>query len=324
MIVDDFLQKMSFTLKRLQARQPDPLASSGMHALYQAAREGETIFFSEGTSRMLLEKVAHFEETIQEVQERYGQVEDVAITESLFKRGAWIVFPSPMFPQSICPVSALFCFMPSQYLETGKDKYLLYLVDQKADVAYMLSSVPNEAWQFDAQYHQCHACQREYGVIIPCDTCKALLLVWSEVFAIASIITVQYLAERRYEEKTFITMRRVPREKNSKKMRAQAIKRTVKVIDANEIVIPVPPPDDSQHTKGERGSWLIPALEENRVEYIEKRTRPFIRTYRHERYKASGLQGQTTTFPEGIVRKQPVLKDRQHIKKVKASKYGDS
>lgn len=323
MIVDDFLQNMSFTLKRIQARHPDPLASSGMHALYQAAQQGETIFFSEGTSRMLLEKVAHFEKTIREVQEQYGQVEDVAITEALFKRGAWIVFPSPMFPQSVCPVSALFCFMPSQYLETGKDKYLLYLIDQKADVAYLLSSALGEAWQFDAQYHQCRSCQREYGVIIPCDTCKALLLVWSEVFAIASIITVQYLAERRYEEKTVTTIRRVPREKNSKKTRTQAIKRTVKIIDANEIVIPVSPPD-SHHTKVERGSWLIPALEDGRVEYIEKRTRPFTRIYRHERYKASGLQGQTATFPEGIVRKQPVLKDRQHIKKVKASKYGDT
>lgn len=322
MIIDEFLDKISLTAKRIQAHTPDPLVTSGLHALNQAARVGDILFFTEGTVRMLAEKSAHFEETVQEVYARYGEVDISATAESIFHRGVWIVFPAPMLLEPSPPIAALFCFVPSCYVATGKDAFLLYLIDPSADVAYMLVSQPGGGvWEFEAPFHQCSLCQRKHGTILPCPSCQSTLLVWSEVFAVASIIALQYLAERRYEEKRITSTRRVPREKHAKKSRTQVMYHTVKVIDANEIILPLPQPDSS-HIKEERGSWLQPALAEGNVVYKERRTRPFIRTYHHERYRESGLQGKTVEFPEGVKRMQPMLKSKgKRVTKVKASLY---
>ena len=62
-------------------------------------------------------------------------------------------------------------------------------------------------------------------------------------------------------------------------------------------------------------------LIEKFLQYEEIRTRPFQRTYRHERYV--NVRGQILRFPEGITRKQPMNPENvgRKVIKVKASLY---
>ena len=322
LLIDEFLRKMSTTAASVLAKAHDPLVSSGITALLQGVRASDKIYFSESTMKMLSEKLDHFDEVCEEIMARFPDARDQIgeITErALSHAGIWIEFSKPIaFP---VPIVAMFCFVPSRYLETGRDKNHLYLISQDAEVYSLITCVPDHAWEYEKAYHRCptQQCAEEYGVQVLCEACRAILIGWSSIFTLAAIIAGQYLAVTRYEEREFTSARRVPRQ-HSGKTKAIVTKRVFKVIDANEILIEIPMLTPVEP----RGSWLIDAIAEGDVEYMEKRTRPFERQYRHPRY--INMQGKSTSFPEGIVRRQPVRKslEGQRVTKVVASEYEEA
>jgi len=317
LLIDKFLQKMQNVASPLSR---DPLVSSGLNALAQAVRKADVVYFSQSTMKMLWEKLDQFDEICDEVLARSSETSLQSTAECMV--GAWIEFSESIaFP---VPIAAMFAFVPSQYLDTGKDKNHLYLISKDADVYSLLSCAPGEAWQLDNAFHRCptRQCTEEYGVTLLCETCNAILVGWSSIFTLSAIIANQYLAATRYEEREFTSVRRVPR-KHGGKTKAIVSKRVFKVIDANEILIEVPATDEeeSERTSESRDSWLLDALAQGNVEYRDVRTRPFVRQYRHPRYV--NMQGKSTSFPDGVVRRQPVKKslEGQRITKVVASEY---
>lgn len=323
LLVDAVIEQYKKGIFDLQTRNiSSPLATSGIKALAEAIRSSEKILFAPSTMRMLSDK--KYDEVIDEVDGLIaGASRDQIVQELLHRASAftsgWIEFYKPIkFPVEI---SAMFCYRPSHFLETGKDSYQLLLVDQFADVPYLMEARENMEWCFLPTFHQCRMCRRENKTIIPCDLCKSVLVTWSQIFALSMIIAGQYLAAMRYEEKIFSGIRRTPRQHNEKKVKKQHVSYQFKVIDANEIIIPVSHPEQSEHDV--RGSWVEEAKGQGNLVYIETHTRPFQRTYRNERYAASGLMGTTVKFAEGITRQQPRRKDLvgKHVTKVKASDY---
>jgi len=319
LLVDVFLEQHGKAITRAHAKVQDRLLASASFALLQAVRTGEKISFAQSTMDMLMDCLKNYDDVIAGLSAQHDPDGFSKITDTMFHRGAWIEFYKPM-KVGDATFSALFCFVPSYYLETGKDAYHFYLIDNLGDIAELLSAqTAGEAWAFDPYLHECRECERVDGKLAPCERCGHVLIFLSKLFVLCSLIASQSLAERTYEVQERTGMRRVQREK-SKKERRIAVKHLFKVIDANEIIIPVlAPEEERRHEKGE--SWVALAQEENDLVYEEMHTRPFSRVYRHPRY--THMQGQTTDFPQGIARMQPRKKSLlgKHITKVKASKY---
>jgi hypothetical protein len=316
LLIDTFIEKLRSITQRALNKIDHPYAFSGMHAFAQAAQLCDKILFSESTMRMLLDKLAHYEETVKEVLAHLPSGEPNMAHISLSSadtRGVWI-----QFHQAIDQIAALLLFVPSVYVKTGKDQEQLYLIDEKADIVHVLECVPGEHWSYLAEFHLCPLCERQDGTLTPCEACWQYLIRWSEIMALVAIIANQYLATMRYEEKEVTSMRRVPRQKSPGKERRIPVKHIYKVIDANEILVQVAPPEEEDRSTGEkRESWV----NDGDVIREEITTRPFIRTYRHPRYV--NMMGQSTTFPRGIKRMQPRKVDRlgKNVTKVKASLY---
>lgn len=318
LLIDQFTGKMQTTVSGLLNRRDDPLARSGMGAIIQAARLCDKILFADSTMQMLSDKLAHYDDTVQEVLRRIGEQNRQQIVENILSyRGGWIEFSKPFLfsDRKDGSIAAMLFFVPSVYVTTGRDKQHLYLISETADIVDALESTPFGQWEFLTGYHVCRACTIEYGVRVPCELCRYKLMVWNNIFALSAIIAGQYLAAMRYEERTCTTMARIPREKSTGKERRKPVKHVFKVIDANEIIITSLLPDDT-HRKEERGSWI-----DSSVVYEEITTRPFTRTYRHPRYV--NMRGQTTDFPQGIKRLQPRKPEMigKTVTKVKASLY---
>lgn len=307
--IETFLKNYTETMQALEKRGlRDTHAKSGMHALLSALRYSDKIIFTEGTMKMLIDKLRDPKETLAEIRTHLGERSYAEIMQGAQTfRGALVLFPKP-----INQVSALLSFVPSVYLPTGRDDLQLYLMSDASEVADVIFQRRGQ-WFYDDLYHRCARCTTEAGVRILCEQCRFLLDAWANIFGFSAVIAAQYLAAMRYEEQTTTIMRRTRREKSGKERR-QAVKYTYKVIDANEIVIPIRESSDLPHEK--RGSWIG----EDTV-YEEIRTRPFQRTYRHERYV--NMRGQTVSFPDGIIRQQPRKKERigRSFTKVKASLY---
>ena len=316
MLIDSFLQKW----EKLKT-SPDPLLQSSGRAYIQAAQKGDKIFFKESTMLMLAEKMKDFEGTVRAIERMnpYGNAQGAieAAKRSLQNyNGCWIQFDKPMKIASLS-IAAMFSFVPSAYMQTGKDVYFLLLIDEQGDIPCTLESTPGQEWHVNLASHQCPFKQCISSSL--CEACKRMLVIWSQIFALSSIIAGQYLAATRYEEKEFTGMRRVPRQGNDKKSKRVPVKHIFKTIDANEIVITVPsePPKEREL----HGSWIANAEAEGDLDYQECRTRPFARTYRHERYV--NMKGNSTSFPEGVIRRHPIRKSLvgKHVTKVKASDY---
>ncbi len=311
LLVDEFLRKMETTGKKALKKVNDPYVASGMDAVWQAGELCDKIIFGESTMRMLVDKMRHFEETVQEVLDAVGEVNMQQLSERITAyRGAWVQFHKP-----IDNVEAFLVFVPSFYLRTGKDQQQMYLVTPDAEIADVLEcATPGGVWRYIAPLHKCPGCIREFGgaFLIPCEACRIRLVAWGEIIALSAIIAGQYLAERRYVEKVFTAMRREKRLKSNKDRRVP-VKHIFKVIDANELIIQVPA---LERPKEHCGSWL-----DGTEIYEEIRTRPFMRTYRHPRYVH--VRGTTIAFPEGIKRLQPRKPELlgKQITKVKASHY---
>jgi hypothetical protein len=327
LLLDEFLRKTEISRNNLLKKGADRFVASGSEAVMQAARRGEHMYFAPSTMRMLLEKLKNYEALAQEVSQ-FLQTQDIdRIMESAgygYQRGFWLEFDKPLslpLPRGVQMTSALLGFVPSDYIATGQDTPHLYLIDTFGDISEALKA-PNlkSQWRYEDLFHQCPRCQHDFGVLVPCKDCQIFLTMWGRILAVSMLIGGQYLAARRYEEKAFEGVRRVPRQHNEKKVKKVPVKHIFKVIDANELIIQVPLPDAPRRDPtGE--SWLADALAAGQVEYQEIQTRPFTRTYRHERY--TNVRGQTVTFAEGISRMQPRLKENigKHVTKVKASLY---
>lgn len=312
LLVDTFLTKMMTTSNKLLSRRDDRLLRSGLHAMVSAAKLGDKVIFTNGTMLMLADKLRHFQETVEEIFATVGHRDFSEILQNLQSfRGGWIEFPKPLDN-----VAAMLYLVPSVYIPTGKDLPQLYLVSAEAEIIDALEERGGHGeWYYQEMLHICQQCSREHGVLIPCERCQSSLGIWARIFGLSAIIAGQYLAALRYEERTVTTMRHVPREKSGKDRRVP-VKHIFKVIDANEIIIPVR--QEEAPAREPRGSWM------NGTEvYEEIRTRPFQRTYRHPRYV--NVQGQTVDFPEGIKRLQPKKAENlgKQITKVKASLYED-
>lgn len=318
LLIDRFIASLQSTTNRILSKVDDPIVRGGMIAVREAARLCDKVIFAESTMRMLIDKIERYDETVQEVMALLGESDTaqahVHATARLQRslpafRGAWVEFHKP-----IDTIAAILVFVPSVYLSTGKDRQQLYLIDTHAEIVEIMEAEPGEAWSYASPFHQCRLCRREAGVLVPCKACMDRLIAWSEIMALCAIIAGQYLAAMRYEEKTLTGMRREPREK-SKKERRIPTKHIFKVIDANEIIIPVAQEEESTH-KEPRGSWMT-----GDEIYEEIRTRPFTRTYRHSRYV--NVRGQTVNFPDGIKRLQPKRPELigKHVTRVKASSY---
>ena len=312
LLYETFLEKFSKTIKGITAKGVvDPIAQSGSRALQAAVQNGDKIIFTDGTMQMLIDKLAHPEQSFNEIEAALGSRDVRQIVQNAQSfRGAWIEFPKP-----IDKVAVMMSFIPSAYLPTGKDGLQLHLIGQGAEVVEVMEQPSlHGAWIYDQVFHRCTQCTRESGVLIPCERCRFMLTVWGNIFAFSAIIAAQYLAAMKYEEKTFTSIRRVARAKSSKERRVP-VKHIFKVIDANEIIIRIPEQEE-ERIKEPRGSWI-----DSDTVYEEIHTRPFMRTYRHPRYV--NVRGQTTTFPEGIKRLQPRKKENigKQITKVKASLY---
>lgn len=321
LLVDEFLRSTAQTTQRILAKEPNYIVESGNKALLQAVSMGDKIYFTSSTMSMLIDKLKHFDEVVEELQAMIKERSlEVIYQNALSFRGAWVEFDKPIEnPDESSSIAAMFCFVPTHYLDTGKDGYQLYLIDQFAQVSDILLSKPGEPWEYAHPFHlyRCprRQCQEVGQTIIPCELCKYMLVVWAHIFALSSIIAGQYLAATRYEEKAFTGIRRVRREHSNKERRVP-VKHIFKVIDANEIIISVPPEQEEERQKESHGSWL-----DGSEVYEERRTRPFTRTYRHARFV--NVRGQSIAFPEGVVRMQPMKRENigKHVTKVKASEY---
>jgi hypothetical protein len=317
LLVDTFLQKMAVV--NTATIRKDPLVVSGLGALNQAVKQGDKVYFAPSTMAMLAEKLAHYQDTLQEITAAVGSADLAAIYQRASQPWAgWIEFDKPVKVDTRA-ISAMFFYSPAMFVKTGRDGHQLYLIDHLGEIAEILErKTVEDSWTFASPYHTCRNCTREYGVFVPCQPCSRYLEIWgARIFPLSCIIAGQYLAALRYEEKTFSGVRRVPRQGNSKKEKRVTVSHIFKVIDANEIIIQVPPPQAEDRAKEIRGTWIV----EGEVEYKEIRTRPFTRTYRHSRYV--NVRGDTIKFPEGITRRQPMKKENvgKHVTKVRASNY---
>jgi hypothetical protein len=238
----------------------------------------------------------------------------------------WLEYYKPIaIPQKdgtpYLSVAAMLFWVPGKHITTGKDMLQLMLVEPSGELSkYMLWQRPDGEWIYDPGYHTCGRCERIGDtLIIPCTVCDHIITIFQRIFSISNVIAGQYLAHRKYEEVEHTGMIRKPREKNEKKERSIHTKYIFRTIDANELIIKVPPvdPDYVPAPQEKRGSWM----EGQEVEYKDIHTIPFSRTYRHPRY--INMLGMKTEFPEGIKRRQPVLKENlgKHVTKVKASEY---
>jgi hypothetical protein len=293
------------------------LLVSSLRAITQAIRVSDRVYFEESTMRMLSSKLQHYTDTIEEITSTYGKsVEEVSSTISRARGSAsWIQYKKP-----INEVAAIFSFIPSLYVETGREQVQLYLVDGTAQVLQMFWCQVGKDWRYDPGYHPCSRCEHIGNEIIPCSDCEAFLILWQKVVSMTMIISGLLLAERRYEEKTFSGIRHMPRRKNDKKAKRVPVSYVFRVIDASEIIIPVrSEPTPTRQSSNEKNSWVAEAETLGVLGHKEIQTRPFERTYRHERYK--NVKGQVLKFPEGVKRSQPIRTDREHATKVKASLY---
>lgn len=344
LLIDEFLQKIRGTVMKLdgvkhagpgliELREKITMSKTGLHSLERAAREAEKVLFSESTMKMLSDRLTRVEETFEEVKTSL----DEGSLERVYNRatthgGTWVIFHEslsyPLPPErSPCRIEALFCYTPAQYLATGKDGVQLYLVDTNRVVYDMIEcETLGDAWSYNPLFHylfsRCRTCQLFPDRLSICETCFQMLVFWSEVWAISAIIAGQYLAHLRYEEKVVTGMRREKRAHSNKERRIPT-RYTYKLIDANEIILHVPPgPEEPPITGKAMGSWMA----HTEVEHVPITTRPFERTYRADRYKASGLQGTTIRFKNGIKRNQPIKAENlphylDRITQVKASDY---
>ena len=312
LLVDQFITKMTQTSEKLLSKRDDRLLRSGTHAVVSAAKLGDKVIFTPGTMLMLADKLRHFQETVEEIFAAVGHRDFSEIIENIQSfRGGWIIFPKPLDN-----VAAMLFFVPSVYIPTGKDLLQLFLISAQADIIDALEERGARGeWYYQEALHTCQQCKREYGVLVPCPQCHSFLSVWARIFGLSAIIAGQYLAALRYEEKTVTTMRHVPREKSGKERRVP-VKHIFKVIDANEIIIPVVRKEEAG-TREPRGSWMA----DGNFVVEEIRTRKFKRTYRSDRYV--NVKGQSIEFSEGIVRLQPKRPENlgKTVTKVKASLY---
>src|SRR5579859_709714 len=230
LLIDEFISKMQVSASSVLSRARDPLVSSGIDALLAAVKASDKIYFSASTMKMLHEKLDQFDEICEEVIVRSSPSSLQIASERVV--GAWIEFSTPITLP--VPIAALFCFVPSRYIETGKDKNQLYLISADAEVYSLVSCIPGQAWDFDRTFHHCptRQCTEEYGVPILCEACSAILIGWSSIFTLSAIIASQYLAAVRYEEREFTSVRRVQKKHSSKK-KAVVSKTIFKVIDAS-------------------------------------------------------------------------------------------
>lgn len=222
--------------------------------------------------------------------------------------------------------------MPSRYLATGKDTIFLYLIEEERATIYDVLELNHQqqTWCYQYPYHRCPLEKCFVDEITHhiqlCAVCETTLTNWVQIFSLSAIIAGQYLAVQRYEERRETSIHSRPRARNEKKSKRFVSTHTYKVIDANEILIPLHPADEdhihhSETEKEGRFSWVAQAYVEGDLDRRVITTRPFTRTYRSERYV--NVRGQTQDFPEGIIRQQPIRKSRQgkRITKVKASDY---
>lgn len=287
--------------------------------IIKAMHEGEELFFTDATMRMLADKLRNYNDVGEELISRgykpYSMDQALGhFTSAIIQFDVPIKLPTP--------IHGIFFSNPAKYMASGKNCIQLSLLDEYGQISENMIEIKDGEASFDPQLHQCISCKRSPEGIQLCEQCQIIMETWHKIFILSCIIAGQYLAARRYEEMEVKSLRRVPREKNPKKSKTVAVKHILKVIDATEICIPVYPPDTQNKPSGEQYSWLAEALATNpdSIEYRDITTRPFEREYRHPRYV--NVKGTKQKFPDGIRRQhQPRLRGVRHITKVKSKTY---
>lgn len=325
LLIDRLLKNLQDITDNHAILKRDTFIESGIQAIIQVARLGEHLVFSESTMRLLMESLQNYDQVVAQVMRilaEPGQEHILARVNNFINnpqvfRGVTVQFHKP-----VGKVAGFLTFIPSTYLRTGRDQQQLLLINSYGMPLDLLQCEPGGSWNFTDAWHSCPRCQKsqgQKGVILPCASCLDILVFWSEIMALSAIIGGQYLATMRYEEKEETSFRRVPRTHNPKKTRTHPVKHIYKVIDADEIVIPIVKKEEEEPSiaKEHQGTTWLDGTEV----YEEIQTRPFMRTYRHPRYV--NVRGQTQMFPNGIRRLQPkkAAMIGKTITKVIASKH---
>jgi len=319
LLIDRFLRNMEEVLQK--AKIDNHLIMDAEILLPEIIRQSEKIFFARSTIKMLLEKNKCYDVVTAEVLARLPDDAKLPDMSKRDKSAVWLEFEEDLVVpvENIAPISALFIWIPSQWINSVPERTLVYFIRRDGVAFGIMSNKKGRPWEFGKEIHTCPTgrCIRDHDAYFPCEVCGEFLVFGAQIFTLSAILSKQYLAETRYAERIEHSTQRVQRQ-HSKKKKTVAVNYRFKVIDASEILLPVPA-DVAQSVIPPQGSWLEEAKAEDDVEYRDIRTRPFSRTYRHSRF--TNCQGKTIEFPNGVQRRQPVRKSVERQTRVVASKY---
>lgn len=335
-LVSKFIQYTTTSIaKKLTNSYGAQYAISGSNTMEIAARKSQKIVFKPSTMKMVMDKFENVNEVLKElkvIEERVRansmSIDEIVKTSRLLRpfdlpdEGYFFIFEThikhnqieqmlPIVPQNI---AGFLWFSPAQYLQTGKDDPIIILINENGEAQCGIVAPTHDIWRFDEIAHMCQwgKCRQPHF----CKDCLEYLFMWTRLITLCAIIAQQYLAEKKYEEIRVDETKRVPRKKGGKPRVVHSTV-TYKSIDASEIIIRERTETPDEHGEG----WLEKALKADRVEYQDIQTRPFTRTYRHERYRKSGLLGKTFDFPNGVTQHRPLIKGIQRVTNVTARRY---
>ena len=323
MIIDKFVEKQTKIMRGIRDIDPT-LTNAGANALIESVQQSDYIYFDTTTMAMLRDKYQHYDEVIAEVHTILAGTLPGHLSEKLLQKassasfpGGFIWFSEPLHKDD--KIEALYFYHVQD--RHRHDAYNLLLITTEGDVEYVLEAGLGEPWSFVSQIHRCSRCSydRYNSIVRPCEVCRLILTYWSEILVLSTIIAGQYLAAKKYIEKTVTVARPQPNGKREAKPKKSTVAYQIKTINANEMFIAIPTEEYIAHHPPSTvvSSWVEAAMADGDLEYVKVTTRSFDRIY-HTKEGAI-----TYKFTEGVTREQPTRKSLygKRIKKVTAPEY---
>lgn len=318
MIVHKFQEKQIALIRGIRSIDSS-YAAAAANALIESIQKSDYIYFDASTMAMLRDKHEHYDEVMDQVQEILEGTLPDQLSDKLLQKASSASFPGGFIwfsePLQEDKIEALFFYNIMD--QHGHNIYNLLLVNKEGDVEYIMEAGSGQPWSFISKIHLCVDCTYISGRILPCTECGRILTYWSEILVLSTIIAGQYLAAKKYTEKSF-TGTHKEKQTGGRKPKKRHVDYQVKIINATEIFVAVPTQEyiATHHESGT--SWVDEALEKGDIEYVTITTRSFTRTY-HRKDK----EDITHYFTEGVKQNRPMKKSLagHRVTKVTAPAY---